>query len=103
MRAKDKRCLVTGAARGAELGDVLSRPIEIVSADHQNKPDLGSAIARERFDQRGVGAIADLTSSAVALAVQKLAADREGDVEHGSSDRSAHERRLLAYEVPVGA
>ena len=48
----------------------------IVSADHQNKPDLGSAIAREWFDQQGVIAIADLTSSAVALAVQKLAADR---------------------------
>ncbi len=60
----------------AELGDVLGRPVEVLAADHQNKPDLGSAIAREWFDQRGVVAIADLTSSAVALAVQKLAADR---------------------------
>ena len=63
MRAKDKRCLVIGAARGAELGNVLGRPVEIVSADRQNKPDLGSAIAREWFDQRGAVAIADLTSS----------------------------------------
>ncbi|WP_063928453.1 ABC transporter substrate-binding protein [Methylobacterium aquaticum] len=60
----------------AEFEQVLGRPVEIISADHQNKPDVGSAIAREWFDRRGVEAIADLTSSAVALAVQKLAADR---------------------------
>lgn len=61
----------------AEIGQVLGRPVEIVSADHQNKPDIASAIAREWFDQRGVLAIADLTSSAVALAVQSLAAERK--------------------------
>ena len=68
--------VVAAQMAAAEVGDVLGRPVEILSADHQNKPDLGSAIAREWFDQRGVVAVADLTSSAVALAVQKLAADR---------------------------
>ena len=60
----------------AEVGAVLGRPVEVLAADHQNKPDIGSAIAREWFDRQGVVAIADLTSSAVALAVQKIASDR---------------------------
>lgn len=68
--------VIAAQMAATEMGDVLGRPVEILSADHQNKPDLGSAIAREWFDQRGVVAIADLTSSAVALAVQKLAGDR---------------------------
>ncbi len=68
--------VVAAQMAAAEVAQVLGRPVEIISADHQNKPDLGSGIAREWFDQRGVVAIADLTSSAVALAVQKLASDR---------------------------
>ncbi|MBX6370228.1 MAG: ABC transporter substrate-binding protein [Rhodospirillales bacterium] len=57
-------------------GKVLGRPIEIVSADHQNKPDVASAIARQWFDAEGVHAITDLTNSAVAIAVQTLAKER---------------------------
>jgi len=57
-------------------GKVLGKPIEIVSADHQNKPDVAATIARKWFDVDGVSAIADLTNSAVALAVQKIAADK---------------------------
>jgi branched-chain amino acid transport system substrate-binding protein len=57
-------------------GDVFGRPIEVIDADHQNKADLGSAIARGWFDRQGVTAIADLTNSAVALAVQQLARER---------------------------
>lgn len=68
--------VVAAQMAAAEVGQVLGRPVEIIAADHQNKPDLGSGIAREWIDQRGVVAIADLTSSAVALAVQKLASDR---------------------------
>ena len=44
-------------------------PIEIVSADHQNKPDVGSAIARRWIDTENVDVIMDLPNSAVALAV----------------------------------
>jgi len=47
--------------------------VEIVSADHQNKPDIGSAIARRWFDQDGVAAIVDLPNSGVALAVAAIA------------------------------
>jgi branched-chain amino acid transport system substrate-binding protein len=50
--------------------------IEVIDADHQNKADLASAIARGWFDRQGVTAIADLTNSAVALAVQQLARER---------------------------
>ncbi len=47
--------------------------VEIVSADHQNKADVGSAVARQWYDVDGVDAIADLTNSAVALAVNEVA------------------------------
>ena len=50
--------------------------IELVSADNQNKADVGAARAREWFDRDGVTAIADLTNSAVALAVQGMPARR---------------------------
>jgi branched-chain amino acid transport system substrate-binding protein len=57
-------------------GNVFGRPVEVIDADHQNKADLASAIARGWFDRQGVTAIADLTNSAVALAVQQLARER---------------------------
>lgn len=50
--------------------------IGLVSADNQNKADVGAARAREWFDRDGVTAIADLTNSAVALAVQGIARDK---------------------------
>src|SRR3974390_3533981 len=56
-------------------GKVLGKPVEIVIGDHQNKPDLAANIARRWFDLENVSAIADLTNSAVALAVQKIAND----------------------------
>src|SRR3954468_8576762 len=46
--------------------------VEIVSADHQNKPDIGGLIARRWVDQEGVTAIVDLPNSAVGLAVSQL-------------------------------
>jgi len=46
--------------------------VEIVSADHQNKPDVGVAIARRWVDEEGVDAIVDLANSGVGLAVNAL-------------------------------
>lgn len=46
--------------------------IEVLAADHQNKTDIGAAKAREWLDRDRVDVFADLTNSAVALAVQKL-------------------------------
>ncbi len=57
-------------------GKVLGKPIEIVYADHQNKPDVGSPSRSKWFDEDGVDAIVDLPTSSVALAVQKVAQDR---------------------------
>ncbi|MGH7001480.1 MAG: ABC transporter substrate-binding protein, partial [Stellaceae bacterium] len=57
-------------------GKVLGKPIEVIFADHQNKPDVGAAIARKWFDQDGVDAIVDLPTSSVAIAVQQVAKER---------------------------
>ena len=53
-------------------GTVLGRKIELVSADNQNKADVGASITREWIDRQGVDAIVDVPNSAVALAVQEL-------------------------------
>jgi branched-chain amino acid transport system substrate-binding protein len=54
-------------------GTVLGRPIDVIFADHQNKPDVGSAIAARWYDTEGVNAIVDVPVSSVALAVQEIA------------------------------
>lgn len=57
-------------------GQVLGKPIELVFADHQNKPDIAAAIARQWFDERKVDAILDVASSSPALAVIEIAKDK---------------------------
>ncbi|MCE7026574.1 ABC transporter substrate-binding protein [Jiella avicenniae] len=57
-------------------GTVLDKPIEIINADHQNKPDIASNIAREWYDTQQVDAIMELTTSSVALAVQGLSKEK---------------------------
>jgi branched-chain amino acid transport system substrate-binding protein len=57
-------------------GTVLGRRIEVLSADHQNKPDVASNIARQWLDVDGVDVFADLTNSAVSLAVQYITRER---------------------------
>src|SRR5579862_1416164 len=54
----------------------LGVPAEITSADHQNKPDVGAAIARRWIDTEGVDVIMDLPNSAVALAVLNVVAEK---------------------------
>ncbi len=58
-------------------GEVLGQKIEIISADHQNKPDTAVTIARKWFDVDGVDMITELTTSSVALAVQDLAKEKK--------------------------
>ena len=50
--------------------------IEVVGADHQNKPDVGSNVARQWFDTDKVDMIADVPTSSVGLAVAKIASDK---------------------------
>ncbi len=58
-------------------GKVLGKSIEIVSADHQNKADVGSNKAREWFDREGVDMITDALNSGVAIAVTKVAGEKK--------------------------
>jgi branched-chain amino acid transport system substrate-binding protein len=61
-----------------DFGDsVLGQKIEIVSADHQNKPDLASSIARRWYEVEGVDMITELTTSSVALAIQQLSKEKK--------------------------
>ena len=57
-------------------GKILGKPIEIVSADHQNKADIGANKAREWFDTQGVDLIVDVPNSGVAIAVSKVANEK---------------------------
>ena len=50
--------------------------VEVVSADHQNKADIGAGIARQWFDRDGVDLILDVPNSAVALAVNGVAREK---------------------------
>jgi len=58
-------------------GKVLGAPVEIVNADHQNKPDVASSIARQWYDTEKVDSIMELTTSSVALAVQGLSKEKK--------------------------
>jgi len=58
-------------------GEVLGQKIEMVTADHQNKPDLASSIARRWYDTEGVDMITELTTSSVALAIQDLSKEKK--------------------------
>jgi branched-chain amino acid transport system substrate-binding protein len=57
-------------------GAVLGKPVEIVFADHQNKADIGVAVARRWFENEKVDMAIGFDNSAVALAVEQLAFER---------------------------
>ena len=57
-------------------GTVLGKPVEIVFADHQNKSDVGAAVAREWFEVGHVDMAIGFDHSAVALAVEQLAYEK---------------------------
>jgi branched-chain amino acid transport system substrate-binding protein len=62
----------------AEIGGtVAGRRIEIISADHQNKPDVAVGIVRNWIDNRGVDVVAEGVNSAVALAIQNFTRERK--------------------------
>jgi branched-chain amino acid transport system substrate-binding protein len=56
-------------------GSVLGKPVDVIFADHQNKADIGAAIARQWFDAEKVDLAIGFDNSAVALAVEQLAAE----------------------------
>src|ERR1700691_2119420 len=58
-------------------GTVLGKPIQVISADHQIKPDSAAGIARQWYDRNQVDLIVDVPVSAVGLAVQNVANERK--------------------------
>jgi branched-chain amino acid transport system substrate-binding protein len=72
-----------GSVAAAEMavadfgGNVLGKPITVISADHQLKPDVAAGIAREWYDRGQVDLIVDVPVSAVGLAVQGVANEKK--------------------------
>jgi branched-chain amino acid transport system substrate-binding protein len=58
-------------------GKVLDKPIHVILGDHQDKPDIGAAIARRWYDTEQVDLIVDVPVSAVGLAVQNIANEKK--------------------------
>ena len=58
-------------------GKVLGRKIEMLSADHQSKPDIGASLARQFMDQQNVSAIVNGGASSVGLAIQAIAREKK--------------------------
>jgi len=72
-------------------GQVLGKPIVVISGDHQNKPDIGSNIVRQWLETQQVDVVADVPTSSVAFAVQNLTRERNRiflNSSAGSSDLS---------------
>lgn len=84
-----------GSVAAAELavkefgGSVLGKPIEIVAADHQHKPDVGSSIARQWLDVGKVDVLVDIPNSGVALAVQGIAREKKRIVLYSGAGTTA--------------
>jgi branched-chain amino acid transport system substrate-binding protein len=69
---------VAAAEMAAEdAGPVLGQKVQVISADHQNKPDVGANIARQWYDTEGVDVITDVPTSSVALAVNEVSREKK--------------------------
>jgi branched-chain amino acid transport system substrate-binding protein len=72
-----------GSVTAAEMavedfgGKVLGKPITVISGDHQDKPDVGSSIARRWYDTEQVDLIVDVPVSAVGLAIQNISREKK--------------------------
>ncbi len=94
----------TGSVEAARMavedfgGTVLDAPIEIVSADHQNKADIASTIARQWYDTEQGDSIMELTTSSVALAVQALSQEKKKiDLVTGAATADLTGKACLPY------
>ncbi|MDT3677826.1 MAG: ABC transporter substrate-binding protein [Burkholderiaceae bacterium] len=67
---------VVAAQMAAEDYGTKTRKVEVINADHQNKPDVGANIARQWVDTEGVELILDIPNSAVALAVSNIVREK---------------------------
>lgn len=70
-------------------GKVMGKPVQVISADHQHKVDIGSSIARRWIDVEGVDAIVDVPNSGVALAIQGIAREKKRIVLYSGAGTTA--------------
>ncbi|WP_321793741.1 ABC transporter substrate-binding protein [Burkholderia pyrrocinia] len=81
-------------------GKVLGRPIEVLSADYQNKVDITATRAREWYDRDNVSMVIESTDSASALALQKLGAEkRKVTIFAGSATTELTGKQCTPYGV----
>jgi branched-chain amino acid transport system substrate-binding protein len=81
-------------------GNILGKPITVISADHQIKPDIAAGIAREWYDREQVDLIVDVPVSAVGLAVQAVANDRKKlFITHSTGTADFHKKFCSPYTM----
>ena len=93
-------CCQAGAGGFRRLRQGLN--VEVISADHQNKPDLAVSIARQWFDRDGVDMLLDVPTSSVALAVQSVVrGEEQGLPQFRRRDVRPDRRAVLAELHPL--
>ena len=81
-------------------GKVLGKPIQVISADHQIKPDIAAGIARQWYDRDQVDLIVDVPVSAVGLAVQNVANERKKlFITHSTGTADFHGKFCTPYAM----
>jgi branched-chain amino acid transport system substrate-binding protein len=81
-------------------GQVLGKPIRLIVGDHQDKPDIGSAIARRWYDTEQVDLIVDVPVSAVGLAVQNIANEKKRlFITHSTGTADFHGKFCSPYAI----
>lgn len=82
-------------------GQINGKKIEVLYADHQNKPDIASARAREWIDQQGLDLLIGGTNSSTALAMATVATEKDSLHRHRRGLVAPDQRRLLALHRPL--
>src|SRR5580692_9863509 len=81
-------------------GKVLGKPIQLISADHQIKPDIGATTARRWYDTEQVDLIVDVPVSAVGLAVQNIANEKKKMfIAHSTGAADFHGKFCSPYAI----
>jgi len=82
--------------------NALGGPIEVISADHQNKPDLANAKAQEFYDRQGADVILDVPTSSAALAVAGVAKQKKRlYMEYHRGHHRTHRRAVQQVHLPL--
>src|SRR5260221_6850084 len=72
-----KGSVVAAQMAAEDAGQVLGQPVQVISGDHQNKPDIGSNIARQWYDTEGVDVITNVLPSSFGFAVNEVSREKK--------------------------